>query len=704
MTGRENNFTPVARRGSAYKLAAVVSLITLVIYLPALRNDFVTWDDGIYVVGNQHIRSLNTAFFHWAFFDSHAGNWYPLTLLSHALDYALWGLNPLGHHLTSILLHSANTFLVVFLIRMLLCAELGARKESGVIIWPDNGAILMAAGITGMLFGIHPLHVEPAVWVSGRKDLVSASFFLLSAASYISYATSSSIADVQRTRLKKGYFLTLLLFIFALSGKSMALTLPFVLLLFDWYPLRRVHSPESFLVVFTEKVPFLILSFIVLLVTYRAQHAVGAISSLELIPVSVRVLTAFRSLVAYIGKMVMPINLLPFYMYPEPVSIMSPEYFLSIAMVCGISIACLRHLNKHQLWLAVWGYYVVTLLPVLGIVQIGRHSMADRYAYLPILGPFFLAGLGIAWIWTMGSSLKRQGVAVKGVAAVVAVLLCGGMIFLTEKQVSVWKNSMVFWSYIIEKSPRPVSLAYHYRGELFDAYGQWDRAIDDFTHAITLDPVYIEAYARRGRVFAKTGWYDSAIEDFTSVIMLNPDYAEIYMYRGTAFGETGRYDRAISDFTRAITLRPDFADAYTGRGLALDESGQGNHALEDYDRAISLNPASADVYLNRGVAYERRGLHDRARADYDRAISINPSDYLIYSNRAVALRRLGLKGQAIEDYTKAISLNPDFADAYLRRGETYREIGDRERAMTDFQKACALGSEGACDTLRLRAK
>ncbi len=306
--------------------------MTFIVYLAALQNEFVEWDDSQYVFENLHIRSFDLDFFKWAFFDFYAANWHPLTWISHALDYAVWGLNPMGHHLTNNILHAVNTFLVVLLVVRLLTSRQAVKLTSSHMSSApadppeagnsrftihDSRFALIAAGVTGLLFGLHPIHVESVAWVAERKDLLCALFYLLSIMAYVSYRSYTT---------NKSYILSLFFFILALLSKPMAVSLPVVLLILDWYPFGRIQSLKTFRDSFVDKIPFIALSIVSSILTVLAQRAEGAVTAIEAIPLSTRMLVASKSLIAYLWKMLMPMHLIPYYPYPNDASLFSLEY------------------------------------------------------------------------------------------------------------------------------------------------------------------------------------------------------------------------------------------------------------------------------------------------------------------------------------------------------------------------------------------
>ncbi|MCK9419645.1 MAG: tetratricopeptide repeat protein [Nitrospirae bacterium] len=489
-------------------LAASVAFLTFLVYLPALRNEFVNWDDGPYVFANLQIRSFDGNFFKWAFLEFHIMNWHPLTWISHALDYALWGLNPMGHHLTNIILHTVNTALVVVLATKLVEARTnGLNGLNGL-----NKGALIAAGVAGLLFGLHPVHVESVAWVAERKDLLCALFFLLSViwyANYVSYKT-------YRT-----YMLTLGFFALALMSKPMAITLPAVLLILDWYPYNRIRSLKTFRAASVEKLPFLALSLISSVLTVFAQRSGGALELMEIVPLSTRLLVSMHSLIAYLGKMLWPLELIPFYPYPRTVSFLSPEYFGVVALVIGITIICVVKAKKKQhLWLSVWSYYCVTLAPVLGIIQVGGQAMADRYTYLPSVGPFLLVGLGAAWVWEKSEiSWKR------GLIATTAFMVFLSLSFMTFQQIGRWKNDVDLWNYVIEREGHDVLFAYFKRGQAFALRGQYEKAIEDYNTVIALNvEEYSKAYIERGLTYLKAGQVDLAVADLKKACSLGDNF------------------------------------------------------------------------------------------------------------------------------------------------------------------------------------
>lgn len=721
-----------------FGLAVLVALATFLVYLPSLGNDFVIWDDDVNVIENQHIRSLDRSFLKWAITDlSTATYWHPIVWFTFAVDHAIWGLDPFGYHLTALLIHVMNTFLVVLLTGMLGAAR-GQPSPDPPSAKGRESVVMTAAVITGVLFGLHPIHVESVAWISERKDLLYSLFFLLSVMAYVRYTASPGGEDPGTGRdpfyRSRWYLLSLALFVLSLASKPMAVTLPLVIMILDWYPLGMITSFRSLRRSFREKLPFIALSLIVTIATLFAQQTAAMLPALKDVPAASRVLVAFWALIMYLWKMLVPLELIPLYPYPKSVAFWSGEYLLPVLLVAGVTAACVAAARRRKIFLSCWAYYVITLLPVLGLLQVGSHSMADRFTYLPSLGPFILAGTGAAQGWAWLGTFSTNGRTLRAASTAAVIILAVVLSWMTVRQAVFWKDSVSLWSYVIEKEPGRVPLAYNNRGIAYERAGKHDLALKDFTAALSLeqgspfthnnrgmlfldsgqpdlalsdfnsaiaqDPSFAKAYANRGKAYRMLGKREEALQDYTKALQLQPDFAGAYLIRGVMFGEEGDHERAIEEFTLAVKADPYYSDAYTARGLSYEQSGQFERAIEDLDRAVSLKPSNVDAYLNRGVTYVRMNKYERAIEDYDRAIDLSPSDFLLYCNRGMAFREMGRLDDAIKDYTHALSLKPDFAQGYVDRGDLYRKAGRRDLAHRDYQKACYLGSRNGCTAMQ----
>ncbi len=602
-------------------LALLIGACAILVYLPALNLGFVDWDDNKYVYDNPHILTLTSGFIRWAFTTVEVGgNWHPLTWLSLGLDRLLWGPGPMGFHATNIFLHGLNTVLVTILASLLV----SSRKNAVTGVGEGNRITdrgMMAAAVTGILFGFHPIHVESVAWISERKDVLYSFFYLAGILAYMRYASIRSNGIVResfyRGHSSRLYFLTLLLFILSLLSKPMAVTFPVVLLILDWYPLGRFGSAEQRFSVYLEKLPFFALSLASSVVTTAAQ----TLQPFTKLPFLYRFLNGTHSLVMYLWKMVVPLNLLPFYPYPNDISPLSVKYLAALMIVAGIAVSCvvLYKLKRGRSWIAAWGYYLVTLLPVLGFIQVGTQSMAERYAYLPSLGPFMLTGLGLALIVEKKHEASSKSFVLRYSALIVLGILAVSLSSLTVRQTGIWKDGLTFWNYVIEKEPARAHNAYNNRGIIYLNRGLLEDALRDFDTAIRINPYYLIYYSNRAQAYIRLKNYTNALKDLTTAVTLNPNYLSGYVYRAMMYDWQGDHDKALADLTTTVTLKPDFVLGYYNRGLVELSIGRYDKAIADLSKALSLDPNSPESYFYRGKAYLKLGSAKQAEQDFEMA-------------------------------------------------------------------------------------
>ncbi|MFQ5428610.1 MAG: tetratricopeptide repeat protein, partial [Thermodesulfobacteriota bacterium] len=490
-----NNTAPWRER----LLPIIPVLAALILFLPVLGNGFVNWDDPAYVYENLHIRSIDIK---WLLTSVVGSNYHPLTMLSHSLDYAIFGSNPAGHHFSSILLHGLNSGLV-FLLAKTILYRAGMNGENN---WGLNPAAMAAA----LLFAVHPLHVESVAWVSERKDVLTAFFFLLAILTYIRYNGSTQ---------KHLYWLTLFFFLLALLSKPMAVTLPAVLLLLDYFPLKRKLRSK----IFVEKIPFFALSIVWGIITLLTQKSGGAVTLIETYPLHTRIIVTVKGYIFYLYKLAMPVSLAPYYPLPLSPGLGEPVFLLSLAFFVIISLICLFFAMRGMRALpTLWGYYILTLLPVIGLVQVGSQAAADRYSYLPTLGFFILAGTVPGYLYKRAGSLKTLALCITGIAIALLALK-------TTTTIPVWKDSITLWSHEIDflKSHRnddrlASTIALYNRAKAYELQARHNEAIKDYGRVMAINPSYIEAYINRGVIYGKTNRYREAIGDFSVALSIDP--------------------------------------------------------------------------------------------------------------------------------------------------------------------------------------
>ncbi len=638
--------------------AAVLFLLTFVTYLPALKNGFV-WDDIYYISNNTLIRSLGLDSVCKMLTSFNAANWHPLTWLSHAIDYAIWGLDPFGHHLTNIIIHGLNSILVFLLtVKLILKAKKSDINSSGTgKAFSITTHALTVAGITAILFALHPLHVESVAWVAERKDLLCGFFFLSSVLSYL-YYTSSGVAG-HRQML---YGTCLLMFILSLMSKPMSVTLPVTLLLIDIYPLKRISlsagKSRKQLTVILEKFPFFFFSTGSGIITIFAQNSGGAIGTLNLFPLDSRLLNASRSLVFYLLKITAPFKLVALYPYPRHNLWLDFQYVSSALLVLSVTGLCLWLLKrgKHLLPI-VWFYYLITLLPVIGIIQVGDQAAADRYTYLPSISIFLLTGIGISLAFRKCVLGKHRGL----LAGIILLLLCMllYLVQLTNKQIKVWHNSETLWSHALNAFPFPNSSSTSHYG-LGSAYG-------------------------------KKGMVDEAISEFRKALVIRPLFPKAYNGLGNSYIKKGMLNEAISEFRKALAIWPGYAKAHNDLGVAFFNKGMMDTAIAEYNRALELKPDSVETLSNLGVAFESRGMLDEAISRYRAALTIDPDNAETHSNLAIVYGKKGRLDDSIAESKIALTIEPNLADTHFNLALTYYYKGDYKSAIVHCDMALNLG-------------
>ncbi|HUN54672.1 MAG TPA: tetratricopeptide repeat protein [Smithella sp.] len=567
-------------------------------------NDFINLDDTKYVTENNYVQSgFNTESIKWLATTTNFGYWHPVTLISHMLDWRLFGANASGHHLVSLLLHiGAVIFLFLFL------------NKSTSNIW--------SSAFAAAIFAFHPLRVESVAWIGERKDVLSMLFGMACLYAYVLYTEAPKASK---------YFLCLILFILSLMAKPMMVSLPFVLLLLDYWPLGRLQKifpPADVPVAAAEKVkknksrknnnikekkisapvanqaaiirfllwekaPFLCLSIVFSILAFWMQNKEGLVMSPETIPLITRISNAFVSYAAYLGKIFWPVDLAVFYPY---------EYFLPLwqALISGIiliiiTLAVCYYVKKLPFLFTGWFWYLGTLIPVIGLIQISTFSMADRYTYLPSIG------IAIALAWGIPSLIKNEDIR-KKILFPAGIALLFILLIITWRQCGYWKNSTALFSHALRITK---DNDFSRNGLCLGLFQEekFKEAVDNCSEAIRMNPSSLYGLDNRGGAYFKLGQYQLAIEDFNTAIRLKPDYAYAYNKRGAAYSALGQHQRAIEDFSEAIRLKPDYAKAYYNRGEAYIKLGQYQHAVVDYDNAILYKPDYADAYNNRAFIY-----------------------------------------------------------------------------------------------------
>ena len=602
-------------------------LLTLVVYRPVLTADFINFDDGLYVTGNRHVQDgLTWDGFLWAWQANVASNWHPLTMLSHMLDCEIYGLNAHGHHLTSLLFHLANVWLLFEVLRRM------------------TGAVGRSAWVAA-LFAIHPMHVESVAWIAERKDVLSGLFFFLTLAAYLGWV---------RERSPRRYLLMVLPFACGLLAKPMLVTLPFVLLLIDVWPLGRLRE-AGLRPLLVEKIPLFALSVASSAVTVYAQQ--GSLATLQAVSVGRRVGNALVSYVIYLEKTFWPTKLAVFYPLP-------PSVPLWKALSAGALLVVLTGLAlwriRRQPYLAVgWLWFLGMLVPVIGFVQVGRQAMADRYTYLPSIGLFLAVAWGVAEL--LAGVRAGRAVCATGALAVVAVLS-----IVAHRQAGMWKDSLTLFRHALAVTDNNY-LAHLNVAVALTNQGDQKGAIEQFHEVLRLQPNLAEAHAALATGLQKWGRSAEALPHAQKAVQMKPERAHFRQTLASILEDLGRKDEAIVQLRKAVELSPRLAGAHYGLGQLLQEQGRTDEALQQYLTALDGNPDLTDLYSPAATLLAQKGDLARAVALYEEAIRRRPTA-LTHFNLGLTLERMGRPAEARRHYRRALVLDPSLEPARARLG------------------------------------
>ncbi len=688
----------------------VLVIATLAVYWQVRNHSFLNFDDGLYVTDNYHVRAgLSWEGVKWALTETEAANWHPLTRLSHMLDVQLFGMNAGAHHMTSMFFHLANTLLLFFVFkRMTGCA------------WQS--------GFVAALFTLHPLHVESVAWVSERKDVLSTFFWLLTMGGYVLY--------VERPG-KLRFLLPLLFFALGLMAKPMLVTLPFVLLLMDYWPLGRLGGdfgmpderldnphPASYtapfvgrgqdrpmLALVVEKLPFFVLSGAACWLTIYAQQGKGAVGSLERFPMAVRITNAVVSYVKYIGKTIWPENLAAYYPHP---GIASGLWVLgAFLLLVVVSILAVRTIRRLPWFIVGWLWFLGTLVPVIGFLQVGAQAMADRYTYVPLIGLFIITAWGFPQL-VAGWRNREKLLALAGTSLLVIFTVSSWF------QVRHWKNSITLYEhalhvtknnyfahdgmglylasqgknddalqqYLAALKIRPdFAEAHNHLGNVLKMKGIYDQAIDHYKEALRIKPEYAEAYYNLGHILAKQGMVADAVKHYSAALKLRPEYPEVHYHLGTALLKQGKIDKAITHYAKALNKRPNDAKIFNQLGYALIKKGKINEAGIQFSKAVRAEPLFARAHYNLGHVLLNQGRLKEAAFHYSCVLQIEPENVGAHFALAIVYLRQGKLDEAIAHNREALRLKPGLARTHNNLGIAMIRKGMIKEAIDHFQMA-----------------
>ncbi len=589
-------------------LCVIVATLTIALYWPVQSFDFVNYDDDVFVKDNREIRGgLSREGLLWAFTTFHGGNWHPLTWVSHMADVEVYGLDAGGHHRTNVLIHTANAILLLIV--------LTAMTQS-----PGAG------GLVAVIFAIHPLHVESVAWIAERKDVLSGFFWILTMGAYAGY--------VRRPTVRR-YLLVVLAFALGLLSKPMVVTLPFVLLLLDAWPLRRFGDARTVFDrfggvanrgvaarLFTEKLPLFVLSFVFSILTLLAQKEVGAVWTVDRMPIAVRLANALVSYMEYIRKMVWPVDLAVLY----PHAGMPETWSIGVAATLLISLTVLAVLKMREMpfLLVGWLWYLGTLVPVIGIVQVGSQAMADRYTYIPLIGLFIALAWGAERI-TGWKPWLRQPL----IVSIFVVL--AGLLFLARLQVGTWENTLTLFEQALAAT-KVNPLAHNNIGVYYMDRNDCQKAVPHFLEAIRIKENYAYPYHGLGVCASRMSPPTGAMYFFRKALEIDPQLTRALVDRGIFSMKQGNFDSAAEDFEQALRIKPDHTAARGNLGLIRLHEGKLAEAEAHLTAALRLSPDSAEILNNIGLLCVKQGKIEEAAAWFRQGLEHVPGHPEIEKN------------------------------------------------------------------------
>jgi tetratricopeptide (TPR) repeat protein len=640
----------------------LLAAATLLAFAPVVDTGFVDYDDDVYVSANANIQhGIGAKGLRWALTSFYAANWHPVTWLSHMIDWKAYGPKPAGHHITSLLLHLASV-LVLFLVLL---------RMTGA---PGRSAFAAA------LFSVHPLHVESVAWLAERKDVLCALFWFLAIAAYVRWSEAPRLSRSAAVAV----FAAL-----ALLSKAMAVTLPLTLLLLDFWPLGR-KLPRAALAAVREKAPLFVLSAAAAGVTVMAQHAGQSIATVAACPFGQRLGNAAVACVLYLVKTAWPVQLAAFYPHPRG-TLPAWKIVGAVGVLVLLSAAAVRLRRVRPYLLFGWLWYLVTLLPVIGLVQVGEQGMADRYTYVPLVGIFVAFSWGandvIASLTARGD---RRGLPRIAMAAAIAVVLI--LIGVTRFQIRFWKDGDTLFTRALAVTERN-DVAHSHLGMLRARQGRLDEADEHFREALRIHPSSALVHLDLATNLILLGKMDEAEVEFRVALRLDPSDPRIHSNLGGLFELRGNLDEARSHFEEAVRLDPKFTAARIGLGTVFDRSGRLDDAVTQFREALRVDPASAEAHDRAGTALAQLGRHEEAYVHFAEAIRVDPLRADTQCNWGTALATQSRYREATSHFAEAIRLAPTHARAHFSLAAASFFLQDYAGAWREARLARTYGFE-----------
>jgi protein O-mannosyl-transferase len=717
-----------------YLIIASLVIITIGSFMGVMNNGFINYDDPAYVVNNEHVRTgLSLPTIVWAFSSTSESNWHPITWLSHSLDCSLFGMDPRYHHAMNLFIHLLTTIMVF-------------------LVFEKMTRMPWQSAFIAVVFAVHPLHVESVAWISERKDALSGFFWIATMIAYVNYARSSAL---------KWYIITILLFILGLMSKPMLVSLPFVLLLLDYWPLGRIQigkslpgeksimPPISRKRIIVEKIPFLVLAIVSSVLTFFIQQHGGSMAISSRLPMDERLTNAIVTYIQYIGKIFIPTDLAIF--YPHPLGTLESYKIIgAIVIILSITFFVWKNSRTDKYLMTGWLWFIGTLIPVIGIVQVGLQSMADRYMYIPIIGIAIIIAWGVPQLI---NRFKLSNIIPKaGFALIVPLMMLGTYIQTTywksnvtlfqhalavttnnhiahtnlgvdladsgrhaeaiphlREAMRLWPNEILThsnlarslvaigerkealnqYNWILERTPTDPRLHNRIADVLADE-GDLNGAIDHYHEAFRLDSAFLMSRCKVGKLLAQQSKYDEAKAQCEYVLRKDSGFSMAHDILGIIAGQQKLYDEALKEFAEAIRLDSTNADAYNDLGIVYDNLGKEADAFQMYQRAVHFNDEQWNAQFNLGTMYARRGQLSDAAIHLERAVTLFPTALDARSNLARVYAHQGNFPAAAEQFAAIIKYDPGNASAHFQYGSLLVKQNKLREASVQFQETLRL--------------
>lgn len=627
-------------------ICLVLAALTLAVFGQTAGFGFVNYDDGFYVYHNAKVAGgLSLKNLAWVFTHADCSLYHPLTMLSLMADYQLHGLSAGGYHLTNVLLHTASVILLF------------------LVLWRMTGAVWRSAFVAAV-FAIHPLRVESVAWVAERKDVLGTFFFMVTLGAYAHY--------VRNPKSWARYLMVAAAFTMALLSKPTAVTLPFLLLLLDFWPLQRTDPPRRLIL---EKIPLLALSAAACVMTMVG--AGGEIAAYAHVPLPARIANASVSYIIYLRQIFWPQGLAVF--YPRPEHGYAPWMIVFSVLALALVTGGVWALRRRQRWLLVgWLWYLGMLMPMIGLVQAGAFAHADRMTYLPQIGAY------IALVWLVAEwKVNRVAIGIAMVAVVAALTVCAW------QQTQYWRDSERLWTRALACTSRNY-MAHYNLGVYLVENGRPDEAIAHYRETVEIKPDHAEAWNNLGTIFFQQGSFDEAMANYQKAVQFDSSYASAQYNLGMAFVKKGRSNEAMAQFQTALQLNPANADAHYNLARLLEQQGRLDEAKAHYQKTLEIQPGYAESFNSLGNGLREKGRMDEAIAQYQEALRINPGYTGAHVNLGSAQLQQGKTDEAISELQQALRIEPGSAPAHNSLGNALLQKGNVTEAIAQFDKAIEL--------------